>query len=37
MGHHGGRCPKKRNKKNQGERRATSIQEDKKEDNVDAR
>ena len=37
MGHHVGRCPEKRNNNNQGERRVAFIQEDKKEDNDDAR
>jgi hypothetical protein len=37
MGHHAGRCPKKRKNNNEGERRATFIQEDKQEENVDAR
>ena len=36
MGHHAGRCPKKRNN-NQGERRAEFFQEDKQEENVDAK
>ena len=37
QGHHAGRCPEKRNNNNQGERRVAFIQEDKKEDNDDAR
>ena len=36
-GHQVGRCPEERNNKNQGERRATFVQEDKKEDNANAR
>ena len=37
MRHHAGRCPEKSNNNNQGERRANFFQEDKQEDNVDAR
>ena len=36
LGHHAGRCPKKRNN-NQGERREKLVQEDKQEDTNTAR